>query len=377
MSGQLDVLIVGAGPAGCSAAFDLCRDGLSVLLVDKAAFPRTKPCGGALSIKTLKALRYDVVPVLQRVCHSFKVGLRLKPPAVFPSRYPVAAMTDRAEFDAFCLQRCIDEGAQFQTISTIRSIESTDFGWEVKTANHTLRARFLIGADGANSRVRRLLGLPRPVPHGFAIETCIPSSHATTFVMQMDFGIIDRGYGWIFPKRDHLNVGLFTQRKSLPQASRQLTAYCEARIGCRPEAHFHAAAVPCGGRYGPPACGPNAMLVGDAAGLVDPLLGEGIYHAVRSGQIAADAIRDIIRHGRNTYRWRLREITLDLNGSTVDSHIFYGRINRGYHHLTSLPVRYCLMKGMAVGLNWRQTKQLCLLLPLMKPSRVSERTAAR
>jgi flavin-dependent dehydrogenase len=66
--------------------------------------------------------------------------------------------------------------------------------------------------------------------------------------MQMDFGVIDRGYGWIFPKRDHLNVGLFTVRPSLPQASQQLAAYCEARLGYRPSAPFHAAPVPYGGR---------------------------------------------------------------------------------------------------------------------------------
>ena len=373
MPDQADVLIVGAGPAGCGAAFDLCRDGLSVLLVDKADFPRSKPCGGALTIKTLKALRYDVAPVVQRMCYCFQAGLRLGRPAVFPSRYPVAAMTDRTEFDSFCLRRCIAEGARFLTISKIRSLEPSRFGWELTTADRAFRGRFLIGADGANSRVRRLLGLPPPAPRGFAIETCISLSGAETFELHMDFGVVDRGYGWIFPKREHVNVGLFTLRPCLPDAARQLAAYCEARLGCRPNAPFQMAMVPYGGRYGPPAGGPQALLVGDAAGLVDPLLGEGIYNAIRSGQIAAAAIRDVIRHGRNTYRQRLREITLDLNGATLDSRLFYGQLNRGYRHLTFLPVRYCLMKGMALGLNWRQTKRFSPLLPLMKPPGVGPR----
>jgi flavin-dependent dehydrogenase len=191
--------------------------------------------------------------------------------------------------------------------------------------------------------------------------------------MQIDFGVVDRGYGWIFPKRDHLNVGLFTLHRSLPEAAGQLAAYCEARLGCRPSAPVNAAAIPYGGRYGPPVFGPNVLLVGDAAGLADPLLGEGIYNAVRSGQIAANAIRDVLRRGKNTYRRRLREITLDLNGSTRDSQAFYRQISRGYQHLTFLPVRYCLMKGMALGLNWRQTKQYSPLLPLLKPPHASRR----
>jgi len=368
MPEQADVLIVGAGPAGCGAAFDLCRSGLSVLLVDKAAFPRVKPCAGALTIKTLRALRYDVTPVVQRICHRFRAGLGLDPPVVFPSRYPIAAMTDRAEFDSFCLRRCMEEGARFQKISTIQSMERNRFGWELKSADHTLQGRFLIGADGANSRIRQLLGLSRPMPRGFAIETRVSAFGGETFDMQVDFGVVDHGYGWIFPKRDHLSIGLFTLDNSLPKAAQQLAAYCEARLGYRPNAPFHMAAVPCGGRCAP-TCEPNALLAGDAAGLVDPLLGEGIYNALRSGQIAAAAIQDVIRHGRNTYRRRLREITLDLNGSTVDSQRFYRQLDRGYRHLTFLPVRYCLMKGMALGLNWRQTKRFCPLLPLMKPSR--------
>ena len=377
MPEQADVLIVGAGPAGCGAAFDLCRNGLSVLLVDKAEFPRVKPCAGALTIKTLKALRYDVAPVVQRICYRFKAGLRLEPPAVFPSRYPIAAMTDRAEFDAFCLQHCIEEGIQFQKIPTIQSLEQNRFGWELKTAEHTLQGRFLIGADGTNSRVRRFLRLPRLIPRGFAIETCVSMPDSETFDMQMDFGAVDHGYGWIFPKRDHLNVGLFTLYNSIPKAAQQLTAYCEKRLGCSPSDPFHMATVPYGGRHGPLTCGAKAMLVGDAAGLVDPLLGEGIYNAVRSGQIAADAIQDVIRHGRNTYEKRLREITLDLKGATSDSQWFYEQLDRGYRFLTSLPVRYCLMKGMALGLNWRQTKRYSPLLPLMRPRRAAGRTTVR
>ncbi len=371
MSCDADVLVVGAGPAGCGAAFDLCRDGFSVRLLDKASFPRVKPCGGALTIKTLKALRYSVAPVVRDVCCGFKAGLRLDPPAVFSSDYPIAAMTVRSEFDEFCVRQCIDEGVRFHANSKVLSVDRGRRGWEVRTRQDLFRGRYLIGADGANSGVRRLLGLPRQTARGFAIETTIPAPVADTHDMQMDFGVVDRGYAWIFPKHDHWNVGLFTQHNSIRGAARRLSDYCQARLGARPTGSLHAAMAPYAGRYGPPACHPHALLVGDAAGLVDPLLGEGIYNAVRSGQIAAAAIRDMVRHGKNTYRRRLREITLDLMGSTSDSRWFYENLDRGYGHLRRLPIRYCLMKGMGLGYTFRQTKRASFLLPFLRPTGLS------
>jgi geranylgeranyl reductase family protein len=367
MSYEADVLVVGAGPAGCGAAFDLCRDGLSVLLLEKASFPRVKPCGGALTIKTLKTLRYSVAPVVRDLCYGFKAGLRLDPPVVFSSDYPIAAMTVRSEFDEFCVRQCVDEGVRFHTKSEVTSLGRGRTGWEVRTRRDVFRGRYLIGADGANSRVRRLLGLSRHAQRGFAIETTIPAPAIETHDMQMDFGVVDRGYAWIFPKRDHWNVGLFTQHKSIRGAARRLADYCLARLGVRPTGPLHFGVVPYGGRYGPPARHPRALLVGDAASLVDPLLGEGIYNAVRSGQIAAAAIRDMIRHGKNTYRRRLREITLDLMGSTSDSGWFYQDLDRGYDYLRQLPIRYCLMKGMGLGMTFRQTKRMSFVLPFMRP----------
>jgi geranylgeranyl reductase family protein len=370
MRHEADVLVVGAGPAGCGAAFDLCRAGFSVLLLDKESSPRSKACGGAVTIKTLRALRYNVAPVVRRVCYGFKAGLQLDTPAYLTSDYPVAAMTVRSEFDRFCLERCIQAGARFQTISQITSIDRHALGWELRTSDHVLTGRFLVAADGVRSRVRQLLELPGCTRCGFGIETCVSTPLAATADMQMDFGVVDRGYGWIFPKDDHLNVGLFTLDKAITRAPRRLADYCHARLGIRPEGPVQAGQIPCGGRFGPLTGYHNLFLVGDAAGLVDPLLGEGIYNAVRSGQIAAAAIQDAVRGGTDTYSRRLREITLDLADSVRDCRTFYRYLKRGYRHMNRWPVRYCLMKGMALGLTSRQAKRNCLLLPFLKPPRL-------
>src|SRR4051812_18648445 len=113
MGELLDVIVIGAGPAGCAAAYDLVSSGLTVLLLDKKSFPRLKPCAGAITIKTLKALRYPILPVIRHVCNDFRVGLKMDRTDLFRSRFPVAAMTVRSEFDAYCLAQCIRRGASF------------------------------------------------------------------------------------------------------------------------------------------------------------------------------------------------------------------------------------------------------------------------
>ena len=100
-----DAIIVGAGPAGCAAAYDLASDGHSVLLVDKHEFPREKACGGGLTVKTLKSLRYSVAPVIRHVSHDLVVGYQTNREVAFPNPYPICAMVVRAEFDEYCLTK--------------------------------------------------------------------------------------------------------------------------------------------------------------------------------------------------------------------------------------------------------------------------------
>src|SRR5258708_22638867 len=111
-----DAMIVGAGPAGCAAAYDLAARGRSVLLLDRRRFPRVKPCAGALTLKALAALRYSVRPVIRYVADSMWMGRRLEERVLFRSRYPVCALTVRAELDDYCLRPTIARGAELRAL---------------------------------------------------------------------------------------------------------------------------------------------------------------------------------------------------------------------------------------------------------------------
>ena len=366
MGTKPDVIIVGAGPAGCAAAFDLNRSGFDVLLLDKNTFPRLKPCAGAVTIKAIKALRFDITPVVRRVCNDFEVGLRTEKTTKFPSRYPIAAMTVRSELDDFCLHQCLHRGVRFQQIGPLSEIRKDGDYWTVTASSEKFSARFLIGADGANSQVRKLLNLASTVKLGVALEARIPISNGSSFNMRMDYGVVPRGYGWVFPKDDHLNVGLYTLDQKIQRPREKLAAYCRARTGVDFDGVIHGYPIPFNGvkfRHLPN----SPMLVGDAAGFIDPLLGEGIYNAIRSGQIAAECVGDLTRGRGDTYGRKIGEITWDLWSYSHHLKKFYANINRGYGHLTMAPIRYMLMNGMALGLTYKQIYLRFPLFPFSSP----------
>src|ERR1700712_904156 len=172
MPEHFDALIVGAGPAGCAAAYDLAHAGRRVLLLDKRTFPRPKACACGLTRKTLKALRYSVDPIIERVCSEIVLQRATAGTTTadksqevrIRSRDPICAMAVRDRFDDFCLQQTLAAGAHLRKIETIAALR--EIGGELP--NHielhiitakgpqTLRAPILIGADGSNGQIRRL-----------------------------------------------------------------------------------------------------------------------------------------------------------------------------------------------------------------------------
>lgn len=263
----------------------------------------------------------------------------------------------------------MERGAEFAVVPHLDNIVERDDEVVVETSHGSIVARYLIGADGANSVVRRLVPGLGPVERGFAIEAQIFTHNLTHSppAMEFDFGVVEFGYGWLFPKRDHVNIGLYTNAPTVRLSRAGLAEYARAKTGATDLQHVVGHHVGLKG-WNAGVTTARVGLVGDAAGLVDPLLGEGIHNAVASGQAAAAAIQSSIETGLNlcpTYAQQLKPILLDLRISYRDAVRFYHNPERGYRALTSPVVRSALVKGYACGLTFSATRRRAFVLPFL------------
>lgn len=363
-----DVCIIGAGPAGCSAAYLLSESGLSVLLIDKSEFPRSKPCAGGITIKSIQALPYSITPVVKRICRNIVIGIGENKKTLFSGKSPLCAMTIRSEFDTFCLQKTVEMGAIFEVHSKILSIENDENYIKVNTSKSAIYAKYLLGADGVNSTVRKLTNVFSDLKKATAIEGKIYLPESQMPDLEIDFGYVKNGYGWIFPKHDHVNIGLYTYNQDEKLSRKRLEEYAKTKFETYPLEEIEGFQMGLNTqKYIPKS--PNIFLVGDAAGLVDSLLGEGIFNAIKSGQFAAQAIINATKYGTSALKYfsrHLEELQKDLDTCQNSADWFYNNLKKGYFALTILPVKYCLLKGFASGLTFGETKKGFLKLFFIK-----------
>ena len=350
---QTDVIIVGAGPAGCAAAYDLVGRGLQVLLLDRRDFPRPKPCAGGLTVKATHALKYSVAPVVQATAHALAVSCRMHRQRLFTGNAPICRMVERSAFDLFCLEKTVAAGARFRTVNRIDSIVESRKAVSLIADGEVIRGRFLIGADGVHSRIRKITGRFPEVRFGFAIEAVIKTIPGKTAAMAFDFSQTSGGYGWVFPKKDHLNVGLYTQQANGGIRHKDLDAYILRKFGHAKREPIRGYPLGLGGWRYRPGRG-RVLLSGDAAGLVDPLLGEGLYYAIVSGQRAAAAIAAAEIDGSDacqSYAHALIPIQRELLFAQFAAAFFYRFPALGHGLLISPAARIPLMQGFAKGMS--------------------------
>jgi geranylgeranyl reductase family protein len=287
---KFDVAVIGAGPAGTAAAYDLLAAGKRVLVVDKHQFPRKKACAGGITPKAYHLFRYDISSIVKRKCCRIRInpGLR-KNPFVIENHQPLCYMTRREDMDLLAFHKIMEKGADFRVVKKIRSIVETSSGVTIHTDSGRFKAGHLIGADGANSSVRRLVSPGRVWQKQFAVEADVKIDTPRLCPMEFDFSISRNGYYWIFPRDDHVNIGRYSTDARPGFQIRQLAEYARKRFSTTRLEAIRGYPI-CTGGFKNRLDFKRILLAGDAAGLAEPLLGEGIFFAVKSGQLAARAI---------------------------------------------------------------------------------------
>jgi geranylgeranyl reductase family protein len=286
---RFDAVVVGAGPAGSATAIRLARAGARVLLADRASFPRDKPCGGGLTGRAVKELPVDVTPVVEDVVRTFEVRLGYRKRFERRSDAPLVLMTRRRRLDAFLVEQAAEAGAVFRDGVTVEGVTVGPDGATLQVGGRRVHGRFLVGADGVNGRIARDTGLGGGIIYGIALEGNGPLPARQQGIATVELGVVPGGYGWVFPKAGHANFGVGGWAAEGPRLREHLRRLCAQHgVDVADLTDLQGRRLPIR-RTSSAADGP-VLLVGDAAGLVDPLSGDGIYEALLSARLAAEAI---------------------------------------------------------------------------------------
>ena len=329
---EFDVVIVGAGPAGATLAYRLASRGFEVLLFEKERFPRYKVCGGGLTPRAAALLDLDLSGLIEDEIKRATFTHSGRGPIEVDFERPVAYMLSRERFDQALVEQAVRAGAVLREGYQITSVHEEDGSYRVIADRGEFRGRVVAGADGVYSVVGRCLGLALDKRAGAAIEyECYPDADSLRSWKSraaFDYGVVPYGYGWVFPKADHLSVGIGT--------------FARGKVGLRGILAKFVQAQGLAGRGGGPVRGGDsasgkgsirgwllpeggsvlrwtrgrALVVGDAAGLVDPFTGEGIFHALKSAEFAAQAIENALARGAGDLaeygQWLKSEMVPDL-----------------------------------------------------------------
>lgn len=287
------IAVVGAGPAGTWASVLLAQRGHSVTLLDPQA-PWEKPCGGGVTAKALAGFGIFESDLPRNNIEHVTIYFADKNSVTVTPQKPIAVLS-RRELGKYLVDAATAAGVSVIN-SRVTQIESQPLGWRLSTRDSVVQSDFLIGADGATSLVRRTVGAAlQPEDLAVTLGYFIPGKVSPQ--MKIYFVPEFEGYIWSFPRPNHVSYGLITRSDPgwTSRAKTLLSNFIIADLGADvlEHAEFYSAPVPCLGPHSwknNRIAGERWALIGDAAGFVDPITGEGIYYAFKSAQILAETI---------------------------------------------------------------------------------------
>jgi geranylgeranyl reductase family protein len=341
MSFNYDLIIIGSGPAGSAAAVTAAQAGISVALLDKSQFPREKLCGGGVTGRSAQYLKdiFDITPDAHLFLDSTRVRLAYDGRAISQQNdtNPLY-MTMRRDFDAVLHHHAVGAGVQVFAPVHVASIDPDAATVTLKDGRR-LTGHVIIGADGANSAVARALyGRPfDPAQIGFGLEVELDRALFEDNTTEIDLGAANWGYGWVFPKRDSITLGVGGIHALNPDMTAHFRTYLARHAPSLAETgnfKCKGAFLPFGAYRKIPGRG-RVLLAGDAAGLVDPITGEGIAWAMKSGQFAGQAVVEALSKGdpdlaMAAYMQRLSFIHREMEAARRIRALIYSRPVRAF-----------------------------------------------
>ena len=341
-----DVIIAGAGPSGSIAAYELASKGISVLILEKENFPRYKVCGGGLTHKSISEIPFDISEVIESTIHSIRFSHALKDVFLRSSQAPIMYCTMRDNLDEFLLRKATGAGVRVSFGEKCKDVEQDRSRVNIITNRGSYLSRLLIGADGASGIVNRAADLRNNIVQGLAWEAEI---NADPLILEkysrtvfLDWGTFPGGYGWIFPKKDHFSAGVGgpapLSKWMKPYFERFIvssgilgTDIVPADVSEKASALLKSWPIPVKLKKDNFHNG-LILVAGDAGGLTDPLTGEGIYYAVRSGRLAASACINYLQGQEKALEYYSESVNDELMTELLEAH-------RAKNILNSIPGR--------------------------------------
>ncbi|MFF5973429.1 geranylgeranyl reductase family protein [Streptomyces sp. NPDC012769] len=360
--GTWDVIVVGAGPAGATAARVAAEHGCRTLLLERAAIPRYKTCGGGLIGASLAALPPGLPLKVYDTARQFTFALDGRRERTLTCATPTCAMVYRSELDSALTDAAAQAGAEVRDSTALTALEQEGDTVTVRTnRGDALHARAVVGADGSASRVSRYVGV-RCAQVDLALEAEVPVDERTADRWRgrllMEWGPLPGSFGWVFPKGDVCTAGVVAARGN-PVALRAYKEDFLARqglLGARP-LHDTGHLTRCRHPDSPLARG-RVLVAGDAAALVDHWSREGISYALRSGDLAGHAAARLVSAAdereaataADDYGRRINEVLgVEMRASSVLMNLFTRNPGLVHTTVTRLPLAWRRLDAYIAG----------------------------